>query len=52
MLRQKNRNLIRKEKKLKKNIKKYKKQNNEILNSTSWKITKPLRKILGVFRND
>lgn len=44
--------LTKKEKKLNKNIKKYQKLNNEIMNSNSWKITKPLRKISGVFRDD
>lgn len=35
---------------LKKKIKKYKKENNAILNSTSWKVTKPLRAIKNVFK--
>ena len=52
ILKQKNRNLSKKKKRLKKDIKKYEKLNNELMRSNSWKITKPLRKIMGVFRND
>lgn len=37
-------------KKLKRQIKKYQKQNRTILNSTSWKITKPLRAIKRIFK--
>ncbi|MBO7517765.1 MAG: hypothetical protein J6T31_01490, partial [Methanobrevibacter sp.] len=49
---QKNRDLSKKKKRLKKDIKKYEKLNKELMKSNSWKITKPLRKIMGVFRND
>ncbi|MCI5737767.1 MAG: glycosyltransferase [Methanobrevibacter ruminantium] len=49
---QKNRALSKKKKRLKKDIKKYEKLNKELMKSNSWKITKPLRKIMGVFRND
>ena len=46
----KNSSLTRKNKKLNKKIKKYKKLNKQLLNSKSWKITKPLRKIMNMFR--
>lgn len=36
---------------LKKEIKEYKKTNNAILNSTSWKMTKPFRQITNSFRS-
>lgn len=47
LLKKRNKGLIRKRKRLKKNIKKYEKLNDEILNSKSWKITRPFRKISG-----
>ncbi|WP_292884646.1 glycosyltransferase [Methanobrevibacter sp. UBA212] len=40
-----NEKLKKKNKKLEKNNKKLKKQNKELLDSTSWKVTKPLRKL-------
>ena len=49
---QRNRNLTRNKKALKRDLRKYEKLNEEILDSNSWKITKPFRKILGVFRDD
>lgn len=36
--------------KLEKNLKKANKLNKSILNSKSWKITKPLRKFINIFR--
>lgn len=44
-LKKDNKKLKAKNKKLKKEIKKTKKLNEEILNSSSWKVTKPLRKL-------
>ena len=44
-LKKDNKKLKNKNKKLKKEIKKTKKLNEEILNSSSWKVTKPLRKL-------
>ena len=41
-----------KNKKLKKKLKKAKKLNNELKNSSSWKITKPLRKIKNLKKDD
>ena len=52
-LKKKNKQLSLKNKKLEKKNKKLSKQekiNKEILNSTSWKITAPLRKIMSLFR--
>lgn len=49
---QENQTLKSKKKKLLKDVKKYKSLNYKMLMSNSWKITKPFRKILGVFRND
>lgn len=46
----KNRGLNNKNKKLKKSIKRNKKKNKQILNSRSWRITKPLRYIRNIFR--
>lgn len=42
--------LDNKNEKLKKSINRYQELNNEILNSRSWKITKPLRNIKNIFR--
>lgn len=42
--------LNKKNRKLKKSIKKYTKLNNEILNSNSWRVTKPLRYLRNIFK--
>ena len=44
-LKKKNKALMKEEKKLNKDLKKIKSKNQEILNSNSWKITEPLRKL-------
>lgn len=46
----KNKNLRKKKNKLEKKLKKLKKLNKELINSNSWRLTKPFRKIFGVFR--
>lgn len=50
MLAIKNKRLNNKNKKLKKSIKRNQKKNKQIVNSRSWKITKPLRYIRNIFR--
>lgn len=46
----KTKRLKRQNRNLNKKIKKHQKLNNQLLNSKSWKITKPLRKIMNIFR--
>ena len=43
--------LYKSEKKKNKEIKKLKNKNKKILNSTSWKITKPMRSLTNLFKN-
>ncbi len=50
-LKNENKRIKKKNDKLKKQNSNLKKYNEEILNSTSWKITKPLRNIMAKFRN-
>jgi hypothetical protein len=51
-LKEKNKKLKEKNKKLqkKKNVKSYKKEYDSVINSTSWKLTKPLRAIKRIFK--